>query len=745
MKSFRLSACILIASPFASVCAASTLDIANETLFVDGFQISGATGGTSIEIASHWGGPIYGADVQGNYAYIVNGRMFRILDISDEARPIEAGSLKLGSGTNHANPGLLYDVKVRGGYAFVGGDGDRFFNVIDVSNPAVPIRIRSFSHSSGSTSHVASKIAIHANRAYVLDRRADHTSHGLAIHIYNLTTPTEVAYVGDVDYAGPLQARSIAVGQSHLLIARDGEGSQFLQTYSLADPDSPVLAGTLDHFPQVLVRNLESSGDYAYAVTEIGGANGYHALIAIDISNPAAPLISSIREDSYSSAKVGAETRAAIDKGRLYLANGIDNSHHLGDSWSDDLGLQIFDIEQTPGSPFLLSSYRSHGTFGAVFKVTEERAYLWDKAEGFVVMDVEAPAMPRLLGRYHSPALPRRMAYDEPFLYVSDTYGGFTVLDLTDATRPRVVGNYLAKRHSDANIGAHGIAKAGDIVYLSAGSSGLLTVDVSDPTRPTTLGALRITETQVPSNPWCGARFWDLKKRDSVIVLGYEWLPCSQGASLALMIDVSDPHEPIDIGWFDLGEYMPVGGNENTIAMQGNNVFSIGRTYIYDVESPEAPVVLHGPVVGEEHEPWRVRSVAVRGTHRLLTLGPNSGANPPSPPQGLVQGLNLQDISNPEAPVNIGGFNPGSSAYAVAAPEGSTRVYLRSDRSLIVLNISESGQLQYLDQVPNLFYALGNHTQFAPGGLLVDETAGLVFDTDENRGLTIMTLEDTPR
>lgn len=647
---------------------AQASSVAAGAIFVHGFEAPAgpiAPGDLSIEIASHWGGPIRGGDVQGDYAYIANGRMFRVLDISDETNPVEVAALKLGAGTSVHGPGGVYDVKVRGDYAFVGGDSQHFFNVVDVSDPTAPSLVRSFA--GGSHFTYAAQIELNENHAYVLEKTSNGT--GDSIRIYRIDDPANPISSSSLSTVSLLT--SIAIGNGHLFVGLFyGSANTILRVYDLSNPLNPAPIGSLAVPGFTETRDLLVVGDHLYATARVNPSEGIrYGLLTVDISDPTAPFLT---DEQVDFGFYEHERQLAVSDGRLYA---IDQ-HPEPRGWGASKGLYIYDIAQAPEAPVLLNTYRpDHGVYGTVLSAAPGRVYVWDKAEGFVIMDVADPSFLRPLGKYHSPGELRKMVADGSRLYVSDAWGGFTVLDVADTSRPRVLGRYLAKRHDTAGINASGIVKVDDIVYL-AGTFGLLTVDVSDPARPHTLGAMRISSMAFPSNPWCGAAFQGLKVRDQVAYLGYMAHFCSSRAMYLLAVDVTDPFAPEAVG---VGA-MAHATSAHSIAVGDGIVAASGQMTIH-ADSPADPQLLHGPMFSHSISST---DVAIHESFRLIVVPEQLGSLPP----GTIFGLNIQDIGDPTNPVTISTLTLGESMYALAVQRDSHRVYLRSQQSVLAVDIS---------------------------------------------------------
>ena len=100
-------------------------------------RVSSTNGAGGALLSTPWA--VY---VNGNYAYVVgNSNALEIVNVSNPAAPVHAGSLANGAG------GALLDsptgVFVTGKYAYVTSQNSNALEVVDVSNPAVPVPCRS--------------------------------------------------------------------------------------------------------------------------------------------------------------------------------------------------------------------------------------------------------------------------------------------------------------------------------------------------------------------------------------------------------------------------------------------------------------------------------------------------------------------------------------------------------------------------------------------------------------------------
>lgn len=621
----------------------------SDTVFADRFQHPGEpvkpiqpTGDISLEIASHWGGPVHGADIQGDYAYIANGRMLRILDISDETNPAEVGALQLGTGSAGVR-----DVKVSGNYAFVAADGEDFFSIVDVSNPATPLKVHSFSGSTSGGAR-ARTVELYENYAYV--NRV--SSGGGPILIYDVSNPANASQVGSIAF----HTSEFSIHSSYLHAG--GEGSEGIKIYDLsANPSNPVEIGSIAPPipPTRRVQAIAANENYVYALFwRSDNPTGF--LMVADISSPGQPIVTDVITVQDEWLSTVEQSRMVATPEFLYFAN-----HHsdLPRWWGQYESLLVFDLTEIPGKLQLEGTYKPHGDVSSIFVVTDNRAYIADPAAGFVILDVADPSFIQAVGNYHSPAILREMVSEGDLLYVTDAWGGFTVLDVSNSEAPTVVGNYLARRHDTAGIDTWGIVKDGDTIYLAGGGAGLLTVDVSDPAHPVTIGVMRISTMPFSSSPWCGARFMGLRVQNNIAYLGYLAHFCSYSTPWLLTVDVSNPMAPAAIGVHSAGGW---GGNWAPSAIAfgpGQSLLINSSNLAFDISDPANPInvfSMHGP-----NTPF---ALTVKEDLMYSLVAETQATNP---------GLNVHDISNPANPLPLLWIQPGDPVGCGNFPSISDR------------------------------------------------------------------------
>jgi len=249
-------------SPFLSVrdidTEGSLIFLANE--WGDLVIVDASDPGNPVE-AGVIGLPAYEVDAVGSVAYALTLDGFFALDVSNPAEPIELGSVSLEPAR-----GFL---RVVGSVAYAGGEFDRPFTAIDVSDPTQPVVIAELEGIQGRS------IDIDGSLAYVAGDDG--------IRIVDISDPSEMVLRSEfrpcIDW-GCIEARDVVVVDDlAYFTARYSRRYDTLGVLDVSDPDAPESLGyRLDpeSFNSIAVR-----GTTAYTSFEFFGR-----LRALDVSEP---------------------------------------------------------------------------------------------------------------------------------------------------------------------------------------------------------------------------------------------------------------------------------------------------------------------------------------------------------------------------------------------------------------------------------------------------------------------------
>jgi hypothetical protein len=555
-------------------------------------------------------------------AYVGAGQRLVALDISNPAAPVEIGAINLLSSVK--------DLVVRDGYAFVATNFDPYrFCVVDILDPSAMALVW----------HVpqrpltACRPGDQPNRVY-LYRNIVYVHESLRTVAYDISDPHSVITVanfaglcvgGNWNIRRAPKDYAIVGDRMYMATAAESGGvSSSLRIFDLLiDPLNPPQLGEVNLSAEP--ESVAVEGDYAYVTVD--GTTG-DLLYVVDVQDPTAPQI-------VGSLKLDLKGRIAVRDRLVY--GGTFNA------------LVTIDAT-TPSNPVIAHTIemRSEIPYGAA--LSGDRVYVMAPAEGMLMLDLQSPAAPSPLGRYHSPGALRQLDKTGDLLFVSDFWYGFSILDVSDPARPVFLGAHEAASVPSGSYtrGIHGVSVFQDTAYLVNGTGELEIVDVSDPTDPT---LLRVLDEGL-FRPQGVAVSLDSTGRTIAHV----------GVLRSLVeLNVSDPENIEELGRAQISTSSTT--PMTVVLNQGRDTAFIGRQSVWgavDVQNPGMPVTLHSG------EPNPSQDVAVAGDTLYVV----------SQPSGEDGGLYIFDVSNPAAPVTLGQYGALGFKQPGAVAVQNGRAYL---------------------------------------------------------------------
>jgi hypothetical protein len=372
--------------------------------------------------------PVSGLSVSGNLLYIThheNGTGtggFQIVDITDPMTPRLLGRYSK----------RVQSLKVRNQLAYLVTGPE--FEVIDVSDPARPIKLSGYAFESSQGYHAT----LAGNFAYVA------TSRGLEIlHIGDPLNPKRAGGIpGDT-------MDSVAVAGS---VAYAVAGDR-VETIDVSDPSNPV-----QFFQQWVPHpgRITIAENFAYTF-------GFYGISMIDLSHLSPPRA------VYSTPN---ETRRSALEESIVYSVGRD--------------FRITDFANAEAPEEL--SRLGEGAFPDEARledvaVSEGCAYV--TGPGLFVIDVADRRNPRKLARHNPAARYGRIAvhnWNAVTVRFRENEAWLESIDVADSSNPVLAGEYHLGRFNYP-----GLVRSGNHVYL-AGEKGLTIVDVSNPSVPRVIG-----------------------------------------------------------------------------------------------------------------------------------------------------------------------------------------------------------------------------------------------------------------
>ncbi len=520
-------------------------------------------------------------------------------------------------------------------------------------------------------------------------------------------------------WGGPVQAMEVVGNLGY--VAR-GSG---LVVLDVTDPANMVELDSIDLGAHVY--DLALAGDYAYVGKGPTGdalvANGFGV---VDISDPTNLSVVSLDIDTTK----GSAGAIAIASGAAYVIAGGGHTRDSGD-------LMMFEISN-PANPVWAGRFDSTG--GEVYAVTVQgdRAYVVAPAGDIAddsllkVYDLSDPLAPVLLG--DTPVFmqggirPSAIAMDGDHAYVTGwsnlPASHMSVVDVSDPAAPFLTGIYLGLfKASDVTVsgGVAYVADATDYARQDR-SSGLVLLDVSNPSAPTLLSAY------APQSPPTVEHI--AVAGNTAFVLDF--------AEGVIAVDVADTMNPARVGLWRSPAHL---GTQDGLAVAEDFLFAndswVGMT-VLDVSDPRQPTLAAFHAFGPERGGF-IGGLVVQDGIAYAAAGKN--------------GLQIVDVADPTNPFMLGEFplvpmippnpNPAVMRNGLAVADGVLIIRTEYVDWVPVPGNPGIGVFDVSDPTNPLLASLPV-LSFGPPKLWAISGDGLGYGASSaaNRGLTIVDLSD---
>jgi hypothetical protein len=287
-------------------------------------------------------------------------------------------------------PAYALGVWVAGDYAYV-ADGDNGLNIINISNPANPVKVGFYL-----ASYLIQDVVVAGNYAYI----AEGWYHGF--RILDISTPANPTEVGFYETQGFVCA--VAVSGRYAYVDDAYTGFFILD---ISNPAVPNVVGSYEMADPT--ADMAVAGDYAYFSSD--------GLMIIDISNPVAPK----EVGFYDLHEITIDI--AVEGNYAYLHNYYP--------WS---GLHIIDISD-PAAPTEVGFYDTLVYYGSVVVVQGRYAYITGltTSHGLQILDISNPTAPVEVGFYDTPRPAKGGMVVGNHVYIAEYDAGLVILhSLTD-------------------------------------------------------------------------------------------------------------------------------------------------------------------------------------------------------------------------------------------------------------------------------------------------------------------------
>jgi hypothetical protein len=614
--------------------------------------LDAATYSQNIELVSHFGGTANEVAARGNYAYAAFGPELAVIDISNPANPVRINYLVLSSD--------ITDIHLSGEYAYVVLDYVGLA-VIDLSQPDAPVQVSTYSFP------YAGDVVVTGHHAFIVER------FGPGLWIVDLSNPAAPSGFKLSD----VQVSEVAAVGNRLYLLSFTDYNDRLVVWDISNPTAPTELGTYD--PPHGLYDLAVRDNYAYLVTP----NGFEIINVSDASHPVLegflPIATGFQMEVLLAGEYAylrrsdegirvvniADPRAPTEVGNYELPQATSmavTGHYMvvSERW---YGLRVFDISNpevlTPageGWPLLI--------LGSMVWVED---YLYAASGGeWKIMDVSDPFTPTVVGTFSANARDWVVAGDYAY-GLHDLYQ-LNILDISDPTAPTQIGSFIQPDATFADIALYGdyayLADVGECHRGGCYNGGIWVIDISNPAAPSQVGFVETSTSSV------------------TVVKDYLYRHLVSGHLEAL--ELSDPAHPTSAGrlpslsWF---------------VVEGDFLYSIepGRLDIFDVSNPLVPV-RRGSYPTFTYHPFTDLLVA---DNRLYIAGSSS------PESDRTSVITMVDVSNPDAPVGLGRYLlPGSTHYEWGFEVSRDYIYSTTPQGLFILRYTGGTLTTYNSYLP---------------------------------------------
>jgi hypothetical protein len=391
--------------------------------------------------------------------------------------------------------------------------------------------------------------------AVAVDGHIAYLGQGPRLVTLDVSRPSEVTPLGMSEVLpGVVQGVQVAGGYAYVTTRYGG-----LHIFDIQDPARPTLVSSVQ--PDVPGCNgIALRGDLAYLACNPGG------LYIVDISNPQQPRqvnASRIAEPTISIALMG-DFAYLVGLNQGLLAVDVSDPSHPQQKGV----VSASDIPGAVPGPYF-ESVRACGTHLCLTVMNK----------GLVVLDVSNPAQPVVVGSYDAPSA-SGLASQGDWVYLVDDLNGVRVLDLTNPGQPSQVGLMPTSvggfEFSVQETTERGVLAAGDLLFVTDQTRGLVIVDVSQGGEPALVGHYQTPVPNVLFEIKVAGSYAYLAGRDS----GFR------------VVDVSNPAQPVEV-YFDDRRKDLYPQNPTGLVVTERYAYLSDANYPfhgYDISDPRKPV-----------------------------------------------------------------------------------------------------------------------------------------------------------
>jgi len=556
--------------------------------------------------------------IDGGYMYVAaKAGGVRILDISNQANPVEISSCCIG--------GDVRDLTYYNGYVYA-SDFYSGIQVIDVNDPENPEVINLIELSSYTN-------CVTSAEGFIF------TSDGLDVKSYNLANPDDPEFTGVIS-AGVTGVYDIYVNQGIAYVIVNYWEGHWLFRFDVSDPANMVSVGGLMDCGSVY--DIVVEGDYAYITTWYSPFAWYTGLEIWDLSL-GWPEYRGSNEDILEGWGV------AVQGNYAYIADGTN-------------GLKTANVSH-PADPVMVSTTPIDGTANCV-EIIGDNCFVGNQYKGIEVYDVSEVSSPAAIGHYYGVANYLDIGLAGDYGYVTFTGFGLVVIDISDPEEPVTAASFRGTNYSR-------ILVDDSVAYVTCGDYGLTILNIADPLNVVEMGSVEaiedakyldsengyvyvstgyggmvIVDASDPANPFIAGSIDPGNYMHEIDVCG-DYVYTTNGLSGLYIININDPANPYIAGNYDPQSQLKV------VSVRGEYAYAAttSQFYVINVSDPENPFE-----AGNHDLPGSyVNGITIEGDFAYVALG--------------TDGFRVFNISDPANP-RLTGYHSGvNSCVSIAVKD----------------------------------------------------------------------------
>lgn len=598
--------------------------------------------------------------VQGTLAFVGFGSRLVVFDISNPNQPISVGQ------SEPFATGDINNLTLVNNFIYVTADTRLW--IFSVADPTQP-KLLSWYETPGE----AYRVAVANNHAYlgsgIYWSNGQYLGGGMSV--LDVSNPFWPVLVGF--YGTPYSVFDVAVVDNYAYLAQGNCFEPFcsqpgdLRVIDISDPTHPAEV-TIYNTNSSAVTRVVVDNQRAFVIDEFIDCPKFcefnTTLRVVDISNP----------------------NNVSELGDLSIAAKFWELQVVGNDLYLSLGIDIYKLDVTnPANIVELDHYPSPNTIND-FVVAGETAVVANGSAGLRLLDASNPDGMTELGFYDTPTEPYLIEVVNDYAYIG-AGDGLHIMDVSEPGQPRELGSVTFCL--DFCTGAP-ITIGGNYAYWAGRS--LAVVDISDPTTPTKVGTY--------THPTTGG-YSDIELAEEYAYLIYRTDWPTETTWLQVM-DISTPMTPSLLSEYQLSVY-----SAGKIALSGNYAYisSSDGLLIIDISDPADPVQVGIYDTGESLTRIVIADHYLYGVRALPEIGAQ---------------LWVLDISEPTSPIEIG-YHPLAVPYPTIPIVVGHHVYIGDAYVLRVIDFSEKSaprQVGYYGNVDASYFedlAVAGNTIYADG------------------------------